>query len=242
MGGLDRPGRVVGDGVLEPVGKPRRHLIHGFFDARGNLERVRARELIDREPDRRLAVELDVPVVRLSSELDPSHVTNPQDAAPVDFEDHALELLDTRQAPQGVHRILKVEPRRSWRRSDLSRCNLHVLFSNGGDHIVGGESTRLEPLRVEPDAHPVVLGAHHLHVGNTRKPTQLIFDVQVDVNKSTTTRIAGGLMKAPRRGRSAPEYNRRNVAGSTPDLSLPTGRNPPEPFLAASSPIPSVKS
>ena len=60
--------------------------------------------------------------------------------------------------------------------------------------------------------------------------------------KSTTTRIAGGLMKAPRRGRSAPEYNRRNVAGSTPDLSLPTVRNPPEPFLAASSPIPSVKS
>ena len=62
------------------------------------------------------------------------------------------------------------------------------------------------------------------------------------VHKSTTTRIAGGLMKAPRRGRSAPEYNRRNVAGSTPDLSLPTVRNPPEPFLAASSPIPSVKS
>ena len=61
-------------------------------------------------------------------------------------------------------------------------------------------------------------------------------------SKSTTTRIAGGLMKAPRRGRSAPEYNRRNVAGSTPDLSLPTVRNPPEPFLAASSPIPSVKS
>ena len=60
--------------------------------------------------------------------------------------------------------------------------------------------------------------------------------------KSTTTRIAGGLMKAPRRGRSAPEYNRRNVAGSTPNLSLPTVRNPPEPFLAASSPIPSVKS
>ena len=62
------------------------------------------------------------------------------------------------------------------------------------------------------------------------------------IGKSTTTRIAGGLMKAPRRGRSAPEYNRRNVAGSTPDLSLPTVRNPPEPFLAASSPIPSVKS
>jgi len=38
------------------------------------------------------------------------------------------------------------------------------------------------------------------------------------VYKSTTTRIAGGLMKAPRRGLSAPDYDRRTVAGSVPGL------------------------
>ncbi len=53
-------------------------------------------------------------------------------------------------------------------------------------------------------------------------------------------RIAGGLMKAPRRGLSAPEYDRKE-RGRVGARSLICVTHP-SPFLAASSPIPSVKS
>ena len=66
------------------------------LDACRDLQRVGARQLVDGHADRRLAVELDVPVVRLRAELDPGDVADPQQATVLDLEHHVLELLGVR--------------------------------------------------------------------------------------------------------------------------------------------------
>ena len=76
---------------------------------------------------------------------------------------------------------------------------------------------------------------HVVHFNTTFHPTSAWV-----MQQSTTTRIAGGLMKAPRRGLSAPEYDRKE-RGRVGARSLICVTHP-SPFLAASSPIPSVKS
>ena len=53
----DEGGRVVDDAVVEPIGKAGLEVLHLGVDAAGGLQSVGAGELIDRERDRRLAVE-----------------------------------------------------------------------------------------------------------------------------------------------------------------------------------------
>ena len=158
--------------------RPGEHL-HGVVHSLGDAERVGARQLADGDGDRRLAVELDGPVIGLGAKFDAGNVTtDAQDAAVLDLEDHVLELRHVRQAPHRVDGVLERLVGGRWRGADLTGGNLDVLLLDGLDHVVGGQVACSEAVRIEPDAHAVVLGAHHQGLGNppgTRPSTSLMF-------------------------------------------------------------------
>ena len=75
----------------------------------------------------------------------------------------------------------KLCPDGDGRRADLPGGDLHVLLADGADDVVGGQVARLQPLRVEPDAHAVVLGAHHLDLADAGNAAEHVLDVEIDV-------------------------------------------------------------
>src|SRR5262249_38713420 len=91
--------------------------------------------------------------------------------------DDVAELLFVGEPPGGIQGNLEGGVVRG-RGTELPGGDLHVLLADGGDHVAGGQVTRRELLRVEPDAHGVVAAAEHLHVAHARQPRELVLDVE----------------------------------------------------------------
>lgn len=88
------------------------------------------------------------------------------------------ELFFGLQAALGVDRQQIVAARRHRLRAELAGGDLHVLLLHGAHHVGGGQATRGNLVRIEPDAHRILTGAENLHLADARQTGQLILDLQ----------------------------------------------------------------
>ena len=141
-------------------GKSCAQPVHLGLDAVGDLERVGAGGWVDRDGDRRRAVELGEPLIGLGAELDPGDVPDSHELALLAaFDDDVLELLDRLEPAEGGDRVLEglVLGRRL--AADLTGGDLDVLLAQRIGEIDGGQVAGAQAIGVDPDPHAEVLGA-----------------------------------------------------------------------------------
>ena len=158
---LDELGRIVDDGVFDARRKTHRHRVHGVDDALGRSQRVRFRQLVDRERHRGVAVEIGIRGVVLGGEFDPRHVPEPHQRARgplhhdlgefIGFGEPAERLHRDLEGARGIHRLLVEHPGR----------DLDVLALQRRHHVERGHVEGLQPVGVEPDAHREIAAAEH---------------------------------------------------------------------------------
>ncbi|CAB3753801.1 hypothetical protein BPA30113_05478 [Burkholderia paludis] len=170
--------RVVDDLVVDA----RRHVLlqlgHRLAHFVGDLQRVRARRLVDRHRDGRLVVEQRTQPVLGCVELDPRDVAQARDAAVRRrLHDDVAELVFRLQAAARVHRQLQRRAGQRRRRADHAGRDLHVLFADRLHDVLGGQPALRDLLRIEPDAHRVVARSPQLHLADALDPRQAILHV-----------------------------------------------------------------
>ena len=120
--------------VVQVLGEPRLHLLHQGPRALHRRERVRARELVDGDHRRRLAVEPPLDVVGLRAQLDARHVLDADHRA-VGARAHddvaeVLRRLEPARRPHGVGELLAGRHRV---RPDLAGGVRRALRLDGAD-------------------------------------------------------------------------------------------------------------
>ena len=79
-----------------------------------------------------------------------------QRAISVCAQDDVIKLFILRQTAQRCHRELKNLIFRSRGLTNLARRDLNVLLFNRLNHILGGEATDCQTLRIKPDSHAII--------------------------------------------------------------------------------------
>ncbi len=157
----DELGRIVDDGVLDAGRKALRDPLHRLHDRIGGRERVRAGPLEDRERDRRAAAEIGVRRIVLRGELDRRDVLQPHHRAGGLLHHDVGELLRIGEPPERLHRDLERARLLDRRLVEHAGGDLDVLRLQRLRHVVRRHAERLQPARIEPDAHRVVAAAEH---------------------------------------------------------------------------------
>ncbi len=175
---IDERRGVVNNRVIQTVGESALHLLHLRADVVRGLQRVGARQLIDRQRHRRLAVERAGLVVPLGTQLDLRHVGQADDSAvSVGLEDRVTELLDIDEPAHRAHRVLEHLPARHRRLAELAGGDLRVLLLDGAGHVGRGQAAGLHLHRIEPDAHAVVALAEIGDVADARKAREFVLQL-----------------------------------------------------------------
>ena len=169
---------VVDDGVIEPRRESFLQLFHLGPDEVCGLERIRTRPLVDRERDRRAAVEGTGLIISLSTEFDPGDVAEPDDpAVDVGLEDHVGKLLGVTEPAEGAHRVLVDLPCRDRGLADLAGRDLGVLLGDRVGDVGRGQVAEGHLAGVEPDPHAVVALAEVGDVADAREPGDLVAEL-----------------------------------------------------------------
>ncbi len=140
---LDELGRVVDDGVFEACRKFLRELVHCGFDLLGRRQRVRARQLVDGERNRRVEIAVGVGRVVDGGELDPAHVLEANDRGRALLDHDVGELLRVDQPSERPHRYLESTRLGNRRLVEHAGSDLDVLALQGRDDIPCGEPKRV---------------------------------------------------------------------------------------------------
>ena len=108
---LDEGRGVVNDCVIDAFRETIFQFVHLGADLMGSFQGVGAGQLIDRQRDRRFAVERAGLVVDQGAQFDAGDIAQADDAlVGVGANDHVAELLRFIQPAQRAHRVLKVLP------------------------------------------------------------------------------------------------------------------------------------
>ncbi len=108
-GAADENGGVVGYGVADPLGEALGQLHHRLAHRCRELQRVRARQLEDRNSDGGLCIEHAAQCVGLRTQLDTSHVTQVHDiAVGAGLDDDVAELGLGLQPAHCVDDVFKI--------------------------------------------------------------------------------------------------------------------------------------
>ena len=86
------------------------------------------------------------------------------------LENDVGELLGLDQPAEGAQGVLEVLALGDRRLADLPGRHLHVLLAQDPDHVADRQVPRLQLVRVQPDAHAVVLLAEDDHVADALHP------------------------------------------------------------------------
>ena len=169
---------VVDDGVTQPLGEAGFQLPHLGLDAVGGVQGVRVWQQKDDNTRRRPAVQLPERVLVSGPQLGPADVPEVGDfPVRAGLENDVCELLGLDQAAEGAQGVLEILAVGDRRLTDLSGRHLHVLLAQDPDHVVDRQIPRLQLVRVQPDAHAVVLLAEDAHVADALHPGDGVLDM-----------------------------------------------------------------
>ena len=189
----DGEGGVEGNLIVQVGREGELGLFHQFLHAVNGLDRVRPRELVEREDGRRLPVQAARHGVRLGAQLNPAHILEP-DSRPVRVgpEDDIFELLLRLQPALGLDRVGEFLAGRRGFAADLARRVHRVLLPNGVYDLRDGDVELGQLVRPDPDPDGVLAGAEDGDAGNPRNAGELV--VQVDIG---IVGQEGGIRRCP---------------------------------------------
>ncbi|EXI75602.1 MAG: hypothetical protein AW07_00913 [Candidatus Accumulibacter sp. SK-11] len=187
----DEARRVVGNGVAESLGEAWLQLVERLQDALRDRERVGAGRQEDADERRRLAVVAAVELVVARTEFDARDIAETDTrAVRIGANDDRGELRGVGEAPLRGDRVDQILSLADWRLADLAGGELCVLLVDRPRHVAGSQLQLRQSVRLQPDAHGVVLGAEDLHVGRPRQPLQAVEDVQRHVVRGEEVVVA----------------------------------------------------
>ncbi len=158
---------VVDDSVTQPLGEAGFQLPHLGLDAVGGVQGVRVWQQKDDNTRRRPTVQLPERVLVSGPQVGPADVPEVGDfPVRAGLENDVCELLGLDQAAEGAQGVLEILAVGDRRLTDLSGRHLHVLLAQDQDHVVDRQIPRLQLVRVQPDAHAVVLLAEDAHIAD----------------------------------------------------------------------------
>ena len=171
-------GRVVDDRVFKPLGKILLQFLHPGLDLVGGGQRVRSGALENPDRDRLLAVEVRVQAVAFCAEFNARDIGKIGDASILIFDDDRAELFRCRKAPLRRHRILEGVVGGGGRLAQRTARHLNILGAQGIDHVVPGQISGGELVRVEPDADRVFAFAENACLAYAVDAGQFVLHVQ----------------------------------------------------------------
>ena len=169
---------------MQPGREPAGQLLHLGGDDRGDLQRVGVGGLVDGDAGGRFAVELEILGIGLRSHLDPPDIREPDQAAALGslvLDDDVGELARIAEPRHDVDGVLKLLVLWRRRHADLARCDLLALLSDDPDDVLRHKTERVQFLRIHPDPHRVLSGAHHVDVADAWQTSQLVDEVDCRV-------------------------------------------------------------
>ena len=93
------------------------------------------------------------------------------------LDDDVAELAGIVQPRQDVDGVLELLVLRRRRHADLAGRDLLALLLDGVDHVLRHQTEGIELLRVHPDPHRILAGAHHRDVADAGQARQLVDQV-----------------------------------------------------------------
>ena len=175
-------GGIVKDVVLYiaglPFGKVFEFGPYGFHGIQG----IGVRRSVDADRQRRLAVKYRPGEVGFSAEFHPGHIANSyQTALIIAANDDVFKFFRIVEASLGPESVLELLAAFRRRCSDGPHCSLDVLLPDGRDHVIGGQASGGEPLRVHPDAHAVFKLTENKNITDAVDPHQGVFYISADI-------------------------------------------------------------
>ena len=173
-------GGIVGDGVVDALGKGFFEALHGLANLERGFEGVGAGTLGNGKSGGRFVVEKAAEGVGAGAEFDATDIADAGDLAVFgSTNDDVGEFVFGGETALGVDEELEGGAVIAGRRStENAGSDLNILLANGVDDIGGGEIVRGELIGVEPHAHAEIAGAEDLHVANTGKTVEFVFDLK----------------------------------------------------------------
>src|SRR5439155_26911285 len=125
-----------------------------FSTVRGG-DCVPSGRLVNSNRGRRFSAKLDVAGVVARRELNPGDVAHSSDlSARASLHDDSAELFFVGEAALRADGVLKCgRAFRYWRRTDYSRCDLHILLLDCGHDVLRGQIAGCDLVWIKPEAH-----------------------------------------------------------------------------------------
>ncbi len=190
---LDEFGRIVDDPIFQPGRKILRQLRHRFLDPLRRIDGVGPGQLEHAEADGGRLVEIGVHAIVERGQLDPRHILQAHDGVVGLLDDDLAELVGLDQTTERLHRNLEGAGRRRRRLVEHAGRHLHVLALQRADDIARRQVERLQPIRIEPDAHRIIAAAEHGDRADALDAAEHVDDIDAGVigNEQGVARIVG---------------------------------------------------
>ena len=180
-GFFDKQGRIVRNLVDNSLRKRFGHFRQHFANPSHHIQGVGLRRRINANGYRRYPVMFDIPEIVLGAQFHPRDVFDAQQPPfCLGANNNILKLFDGTEPTERFDGVLELLVGRAGHFPDLPGGDLDILLANRAQHIVRGQIARFQTRRVQPDAHPEILGPEHLHIADARHTRQGILDPQRD--------------------------------------------------------------
>ena len=181
--GLDgmphKHGRIIDHGIIHALREVFLQFLHLGADIGGQLQGVGPGGLENRDGHRRLVVQQRTERVAARAQLDAGHVLEQGfRAVRPGLDDDLAEFLLRNQPALHVDGHFEVHGVFDWLLPHHPGGDLHVLLADGVDNVAGGQVSRRDFVRVQPEAHGVIARAENLHVAGAGNAGQHVLDLE----------------------------------------------------------------
>ena len=147
-----------------------------------DLERVGGGQLLHRQADGILTIELQVGGIGLGAEFGMAHIFQPhQSAVAIGLKNDVVKLRRFAKSAHGTHADLVILAGNGRLLSHLAGGDLHVLLGEGVYHIGSGEASPGHTCRIEPQAHGKFPLTENYDVGDAWNPFERIPDINIEI-------------------------------------------------------------